>query len=74
MMERSDLDNWFTYHAPTDEQIGRYHRLRLAARAFADVVFDELLDSPDRSAAIRKIREAVMTANAGIACEVEKVD
>lgn len=33
-----DLDNWFTYHAPTPDQIGKYKDLRDAARAFAEAI------------------------------------
>ena len=38
-------------------------------RAFAETVLVCAPPSADQSAAIRKIREAVMTANAAIACD-----
>jgi hypothetical protein len=66
----TDLDNWFTYHPPQGDDTVRYERIRLAARVFAQVVLDNCPDSADRTTAIRKIREAVMTANASIACDV----
>jgi len=67
-----DLDNWFTYHPPTGEtQIAAYTALRTEARRFAGVIYTLCPDGPDRTAAIRKVREAVMTANAGIACAGE---
>lgn len=66
--ERGDLENWFTYHPPTDETIPKYKLVRDSALVFARVVHDNCPAGPDRSAAIRKIREAVMTANASIAC------
>ena len=63
-----DIENWFTYHSPTPGQIPQYTEIRDAGKAFAAVVFKHCPDSADRTAAIRKIREAVMTANAAIAC------
>lgn len=67
-MKTEDLDNWFSYHAPTSEQLFSYQSLREGARAFAEVINKNVPDSADKTAAIRKLREAVMTANAGIAC------
>lgn len=57
----------FTYHAPTGDQPEKYKRIRSAAMDFARVLWSETPPGPDRTAALRKIREAVMTANAGIA-------
>ena len=65
--EREAIDNVFSYHAPTPEQIPKYAALRAAAKQFAGVLFEICPPSADRSAAIRKLREAVMTANASIA-------
>jgi len=65
---QGELDNWFTYHAPIgDEQI-RYVKIRQAAKNLAEVVVANTPPCADQTAAIRKIREAVMTANASIAC------
>jgi len=69
MITKEILDNWFTYHAPTKEQVERYTELRDAAHVFAAVIMKNTPASADQSAAIRKVREAVMTANAAIACE-----
>lgn len=63
-----DLQNWFTYHTPTGDQLPRYDNLRNAALAFAKVILENTPSSADQSTAIRKVREAVMTANASIAC------
>ena len=60
----------FVYHPPTPDQIPKYTKLRAAALAFARVIDRCVPPGADRSAAIRKVREAVMTANAGIACEL----
>jgi hypothetical protein len=67
-MKIDDLDHLFTYHPPTPDQIPLYGELREAARQFAHVVNRCCPDGADKSAAIRKIREAVLTANAAIAC------
>lgn len=69
MITNEQLDNWFTYHAPTDEQIKKYKLIRDYGRTFAEIIRDNTPPSADQTAAIRKIREAVMTANAAIACE-----
>jgi hypothetical protein len=68
-MTDAELVNYFTYHAPKGDQPERYVRIREAALAFARVVVQNTLPSADQTAAIRKLREAVMTANQGIACE-----
>lgn len=68
-MNEFDLDNIFTYHAPTSEQIEQYQAIRDAAKSFAQVVVYNSPKSADQSVAIRKIREAVMIANAAIALE-----
>lgn len=76
--ERSALDrvqvtdgqiaNWFEYHQPDAEQVEQFQRIRRAGAAFAQVILDNTPGSADQTAAIRKAREAVMTANAAIAC------
>lgn len=61
------LDDLFTYHKATSEQVEKYERINEAAKAFARVILAECPNNPDRSAAIRKVREARMTANSAIA-------
>lgn len=65
---RDDLDNWFSYHAPSEDQRVAYEKLRSEARNFALAIIELTPPSADQTAAIRKVREAVMTANAAIAC------
>jgi len=62
------IQNWFTYHSPTDESIPKYKAIRDAGLAFARVINESCPDSADKSTAIRSAREAVMWANASIAC------
>jgi hypothetical protein len=65
----SDLENWFSYHAPHGNQQERYVKIREASKALAYVIVESTPPSADQTAALRKLREAVMTANASIACE-----
>lgn len=67
-MQIEVLENWFTYHAPDGDQLVAYAKLRNAALDFAKSINDLVPDSADKTAAIRKVREATMTANAAIAC------
>ena len=65
--DQNSIENTFTYHAPIGDQVKRYAVLRDAAKDFAYVLYQLCPPSADRSAAIRKLRECVMTANASIA-------
>jgi len=67
-MDDENLVNWFTYHAPVGDQAARYESIRRAGLDMARVIVAATPPSADQTAAIRKIREAVMTANAAIAC------
>lgn len=64
-----DLINWFTYHPPaSQDEIDCYAIIRAAGHAFAQSILSNTPPCADQTAAIRKVREAVMTANAAIAC------
>jgi hypothetical protein len=65
---KDEIENWFSYHAPTTEQVEVYSELRSAAKAFAYTILALTPPSADQTAAIRHIRDALMTANAAIAC------
>lgn len=64
-----DIENIFTYHSPRGDQPERYEAIRSAAKRLAHVIVDNTPACADQTAAIRKLREAVMTANASIALE-----
>jgi len=64
---RADLDNTFTYHKPKPEQLPIYEEIRSRAKDFALYLIENVPNCPDRTAAIRKLRECVMTANAAVA-------
>lgn len=67
-MELKDkIEDLFTYHAPEGNQPAQYVAIRAAAKALAHVIVDNTPPSADQTAAIRKLRECVMTANAAIA-------
>lgn len=68
MISDSDINNWFTYHAPSKDQQAMYEAIREAAKKFAFLLVDVTPPSPDQTVAIRKLRECVMVANAAIAC------
>ena len=62
------LDNSFTYHPPTDDQIPRYEALRKIGKDLAQAIHSYAPDSREKSLAITKVEEAVMWANKAIAC------
>lgn len=58
---------FFKYHARNSQTIPKYAAINQAAKNFAEVVLANCPPGTDRADAIRKIREARMTANAAIA-------
>ena len=62
------INNWFTYHPSAPKQQEAYVRIRAHSYALAMLIRDFCPPGADTTAAIRKVREAVMTANAAIAC------
>jgi hypothetical protein len=61
------ISEMFTYHAPDPNQKIKYQNIREKAKEFARVIYENTPACADQSAAIRLVREAVMTANASIA-------
>lgn len=64
---KSNLDDVFTYHPPGPGDPERYTNIRCHAKALAEVILTETPPCADQQAALRLLREAVMTANASIA-------
>ena len=60
--------NWFTHHPPSIAQATAHQAIRAAGLLFAQAIRDNTPSSADQTAAIRKVREAVATANMAIAC------
>jgi hypothetical protein len=67
MTEAQTLAELFRYHPPTPETLPKFSAINQAAKNFAEIVLQNCPSSADRSAAIRLIRDARMTANAAVA-------
>lgn len=62
------IENWFIHHPPFGNQVERYQIIRDAGKQLAECLFVNCPDSVERDRAMMKIREAIMLANASIAC------
>lgn len=67
MFTKDKIEDLFTHHAPDPDQQRAYVNIRDAAKAFAQVLAANTPQGADQTAAMRKLRECVMTANAAIA-------
>ena len=56
----------YEYFKPTDEQLGRMERVRVAAKAYSAILEAELPDGPDKTFVIRAHRSNAMWANVAI--------
>lgn len=63
---QSDLEDQYTYHPWNDEQKLQGKEVREAIQNAALAIIKNVPPSPDRSAALRKLREARMDANSAI--------
>lgn len=68
MATQAELDNWYSYHPPSSEQIGKYETIRAKAKELAELFNMAAPASLDATAAHRKLRETVMAMNLAIAC------
>lgn len=66
-VNRDNVNDVFTYHAPTVEDEKAYEAIRNDAKNLAHTILDLTPVCGDQQAALRLLREAVMTANAAIA-------
>jgi hypothetical protein len=64
---QEQIKDIFSYHAPDHDQQVAYETIRSFARSLAMAIIEETPPCADQSAAIRLLRECVMTANAAIA-------
>ena len=71
-VQPSDVKELFTYQPPSADDASKYSSIREAALSLANVIIDVCPGCADKSAAIRKLRECVMTANASIALDLER--
>ncbi len=56
----------YEYLKPTDEQVARMARIRIAALAYSEILDAELPDGPDKTFVIRAHRSNAMWANVAI--------
>jgi hypothetical protein len=63
-----EIENWFTYHTPSEVDIVAYKLIRDKAKELAMVIVNNTPPSADQTMAIRKLRECVNVANSSIAC------
>lgn len=64
-----ELQNWFSYHKPTEFQQVRMRTVRDAALYFAKTLVACMPPGADATATIRKLRDVMMSANQAIACK-----
>lgn len=62
----TDVENVIRYHAPSEEAIRAISRIRESVKTLLITILVECPPCADRSAAVRSVREAMMTANASI--------
>jgi len=65
-VDKTKVEEAFTYHAPNETQIKQMQMIREKAKELAYLIFEECPASADRTAALRKLRETVTTANSSI--------
>ena len=68
-MTIEEVDEQLSYHTMSASQLARSQEIRMAAKYFATAIINNTKSSADQSAAIRHVRDALMTANAAIALE-----
>lgn len=68
-LSADQINHWFTYHSPSPDKNVSYLAIREAGKILAMAIVNHAPESADTTAAVRKVREAVMTANQAIACD-----
>lgn len=64
-----EIRDLFMYHAPSPEMTAKFNAIRAAIETAALVIDAECPPGADRTAAMRKLKEAHMTANASVVLE-----
>lgn len=65
-MDKTTIDNSFTYHAPTPEMQSKFPIIRNAAKELAYLINSLVPEGREKALAMTKLQESVMWANAGI--------
>jgi hypothetical protein len=68
-VDTNNIDDVFTYHAPSEEQIVKYATLRQSARLLGRSILSNTPVCADQQASLRLLRECLHMANAAIALE-----
>lgn len=68
MATQAELDNWYSYHGPTPEQIDVYEQIRAKGKELAELFNVSCPGCPDASYAHRELRNTIMAMNLAIAC------
>lgn len=69
--DERELARCFDYHQPDPADRPKYEAITATARQMAETIFAVCPPGPDRDAALVRLREARMVANASIACKVK---
>lgn len=67
-----DIENRFSYHAPTTGNIALHEEVRLWAKHFAVYLNDTLPESREKSLAFASLEEVVFWSNASIARNIKE--
>lgn len=65
-LTKDNIHEVVTYHAPDADQIASISNIRAAAETMLEAIVLNCPPCADTTAATRKVREAMMTANAAI--------
>lgn len=68
-ISEENLDEVFTYHAPTPEQVARMNAVRDQAKQLAATVLANVPSVPDRTRVLNTISDLCMLANKAIILE-----
>lgn len=68
--EQRELDRCFDYHAPDPADRAKFEAITAKSKELAALLMEQCPPGSDRDAALLKLREARMMANASIACKV----
>lgn len=64
-------DSTFAYLAPTENQIATMNQLRMGAAQYAALLDQLLLDGPDKTYILRRVRETAMWVNVAVTREAD---
>lgn len=67
--EERELARCFDYHPPDPADRAKYEQITAKAKEMAALLMEVCPPGPDRDAALIRLREARMMANASIACK-----